>query len=159
MKYKQISAAVLLTALILSACDSATSGVVGLTPATLDQPPYVITKPVFEITARPLYFNYAAIVFNLLNTSAKEIDRITAAFTLYDPVTLDSPFIGSNMFELTRLDHVLSNQNKEIIISLDQYIYIAPDTPYLIDLFYLSEIHYTDGSVWQDKNGIYRIEG
>ena len=84
---------------------------------------------------------------------------MTVSFTLFDAKTHGSPFIGSNIFAITKLDVVLPNQNREIIISLDQYIYVAPADPFLIDFFYISEIVYTDGSTWQDKYGKYRVEG
>jgi hypothetical protein len=148
-------------AVLLSSCDTIAGGVVGIDGGTvqnLPAPPYVITKPVFEITERTGYFHYAGLVFNFKNTAAKQADKITVSFTLFDPVTQRSPFIGSNMFKITRLIEVLSGENKEIIISLDQYIYIAPDEPYLIDSFYIAAIHYTDGSNWEDTNGLYRVQ-
>jgi hypothetical protein len=121
-----------------------------------ESPPYVITKPVFETTKYPDYFYYAGIVFKFLNTSMKDVDRITVSFMLFDAKTQANPFIGSNKFEITKLILVPVNENREIIISLDQYIYIAPTEPYIIDFFYISEIHYIDGSTWKDEKGIYR---
>ena len=122
----------------------------------LSVPPYVITEPVSDINGRPGYFTYAGIVFEFMNTASKNIDKITVSFMLFDSNTQASPFVGSNKFEITRSALVLAGETKEIIISLDQYIYAAPSKPYLIDFFYISEIHYLDGSYWQDKNGLYR---
>jgi len=123
----------------------------------MESPPFVITKPVSETTERPGYFYYAGIVFKFLNTAPKNVDKITVSFMLFDAKTKASPFIGSNKFEITKLNLVMINENKEMIISLDQYIHIAPTEPYLIDFFYISEIHYVDDSTWQDKNGLYRV--
>jgi hypothetical protein len=148
-------------AVLLSSCDNIAEGVVGIdggTAQNLPAPPYVITKPVFEITERIDYFHYAGVVFNFKNTAAKQVDKITVSFTLFDPETQLSPFIGSNVFKITKLIEVLPGENKEIIISLDPYIYIAPDEPYLIDSFYIAAIHYTDGSNWEDKIGLYRVQ-
>jgi hypothetical protein len=121
-------------------------------------PPYVITKPVCEIGERPGLFTYAGIVFKFLNTSEKDIDNITVSFMLFDAQTQGSPFIGSNIFKIKKLDAVQANENKEIVISLDKYMYIAPSEPYIVDFFYIAEIQYADGSTWEDANGIYRVE-
>jgi hypothetical protein len=145
---------------IHTAYEGATDIIADMPPATpTEVPPFVITKPIFEISGRTNYFNYAGIVFKFLNHAEEHIDRITISFMLFDPKTQSNPFITANKFEITKWDFVLPKENKEIIISLDQYIYIAPAEPYIIDFFYISEIHYLNGSVWQDKNGKYRIRG
>jgi len=155
-KYK--CAVILIAAVLLAACDGAEGIIMDMPPATpSDVPPYVITRPVFEISARSGYFTYAGIVFNFLNTSDGNVDSITVSFMLFDEGTQASPFIGNNKFEITKMDLVLPDQNREIIISLDRFIYVAPTEPYLIDFFYVSEIHYTDDSIWQDKYGKYRV--
>jgi len=123
-----------------------------------EKPPYVITQPLCEIEERPGYFTYAGITFKFLNKSEKIADKIKVSFSLFDANTKGNPFVGSNMFEITMLGIVSSNENKEILISLDKYITVAPETPYLIDLFYIQEIHYTDGSTWEDKYGIHKIK-
>jgi len=148
---------VLIIAVLLASCDGAANIIADWSPAAPGEtPPFVITRPVFEITERPNYFNYAGLVFNFLNTAQENVDSITVSFMLFDAGTQESPFIGSNKFEITKFDLVLPNENKKVIISLDRFIYIAPAEPYLIDFFYVSKIHYTNGSTWQDKYGKYR---
>ena len=148
----------IIIAVLLIACDDAANIIMDLPPATPDEaPPFVITRPVFMITPRLNYYNYAGLVFNFLNTAEENADGITVSFMLFDAKTQASPFYGSNKFEITKLDLVLPDENKEVIISLDRIIYIAPEEPYLIDFFYISEIHYTDGGAWQDKYGKYRV--
>jgi len=120
-----------------------------------EPPPYIITKPAFEITERPYNFNYAGITFKFLNTSEKTVNSVTVSFMLFDAKTQGNPFYGSNIFEITKSDLIQPKENREVIISLDPYIYIAPSEPYLIDYFYISEIRYSDGSAWQDKCGLY----
>ena len=122
-----------------------------------DMPPYVITRPVFEISGQTYHFSYAGIVFNFLNTTEKTVNSITASFMLFDPKTNGNPFIGSNVFEITKTDLIPPNASSEIILSMDRYIYVAPQEPYIIDNFYISEIKYQDGSVWRDKYGLYGI--
>jgi len=123
--------------------------------AVTEKPPFTITKPVVEITELPYYFSYAGIIFQIFNKSAKSADRITVRFMLFDAETHANPFIGSNVYEITWQELIPAGEYREIVISLDKYIHIAPSDPYLIDFFYISEIHYDDGSTWRDINGVY----
>ena len=157
---RNFGAMIIAITVLFMACENATAIIADLPPATaMEAPPFVITKPVFEIYGRTNYFNYAGIVFKFLNHSEEHIERITVSFMIFDPITQTSPFITSNKFEISKWDFVFPHENKEIIISLDRYIYIAPTEPYIIDFFYVSEVHYVDGRVWLDKNGKYRVRG
>jgi len=148
-----------LVALFVS-CDVMAGIVMDLPPSSPGElPPFVITKPVVEIIGRSFHFRYAAVTFDFLNQAPEIVDRVIVSFMLYNPRTLENPFLGSNKFEITRREIVLPNEAKEIIISLDGFIHIAPTEPYLIDYFYIYEIHYVDGSVWQDKYGKFRVRG
>jgi hypothetical protein len=120
-----------------------------------ENPPYTITKPVFEITEQEDYFMYAGITFNFLNHSNIAIDEITVSFMLFDAETQESPFVGSNMFEITKVGVILPNENKKIFISLDKHVNVVPTEPYLIDYFYIYRIQYEDGSIWLDEYGVY----
>ena len=159
MKIKQSNMAIILiTVILFMACEAQSWIITDTPPATPSEiPPFVITKPVVEITERINCFKHAGIVFKFLNNDEEPVDRITVSFMLFDTKTQASPFIGSNKFEITKWDFVASNENKDISISLDQHIYLAPAEPYLIDFFYISEIHYIDDRVWQDKYGKYRV--
>ena len=159
MRIRKINSAIfIIIAILLAACDGASNVIMDLPPATPEEaPPFVITRPILEISSRLNNFYYAGLVFNFLNGSQENVNGITISFMLFDAKTQTNPFIGSNKFEITKYDLVLPNENKEVIISLDSIIYIAPEEPYLIDFFYISEIHYTGGGVWQDKFGKYRV--
>ena len=149
---------ILITALALVGCEDLTGIILDLptfTPGELT--PFVITKPVFEIIERPYYFRYAGLTFDFLNQAEEVVDKVIVSFFLFDRRTMESPFMGSNRFEITRWDTVFPGESKEIIISLDGFIHIAPSEPYLIDYFYIYEIHYADGSIWQDHHGKYRV--
>ena len=148
----------LVVSFLLISCEAATGIVMDMPPSAWEEPPpFVITKPVFEITERPFYFNYAGVSFQFFNQTETIVNRITVSFLLYDPRSRDNPFIGSNKFEITKQELVFQNENKEILLSLDRFIHIAPTEPYLIDFFYIYEIQYVDGSVWQDKYGRFRV--
>jgi len=138
---------VILISVILSSCADTIS----------ERPPYIITTPVCELQGNAFDFTYAGISFDFMNKSQKTIDSITSSFMLFDSTTLTNPFIGSNIFEITKLVLISPDEDREIILSLDKFIHVAPLQPYLIDFFYISKIHYTDGSVWEDKYGVYRI--
>ena len=159
MKIKEMREVIIIAIIFLfNACDGITGIIADMPPTTPDEvPPFVITRPVFELNERTNYFKYAGIVFKFLNHAEEHVDRITVSFMLFDSKTQSSPFITTNKFEISKWDFVSPHENKEIILSLDQYIYIAPTDPYLIDFFYISEIHYMDGSIWKDKNGKYRV--
>jgi len=147
-----------LAAVFLMACDGLGMVIMDLPPATpMEVPPFVITKPVMEISEREYQYNYAGIAFKFMNSSVKHIDSITVSFMLFDVKTQGSAFIGSNRFEITKFDMIFPGENREVFISLDRYIYTAPTEPYLIDFFYVSQIHYTNGGIWEDKQGKYRV--
>lgn len=149
---------ILMIPIFIMACDDVSGVIIDMPPSPSDEsPPFVITRPVFEIIERPYYFNYAGIVFKFLNQDKEAVEKITVSFMLFDERTQDKPFFGSNQFEISRTDLVFPEENKEIIISLDKFIHIAPTEPYLIDSFYVSKIHYINGSVWQDKYGKYKV--
>ena len=158
MRKRWIFSVIVLAAVFLMACDAVSMVVADMPPATPTEiPPFVITEPVVEISERANYFSYAGITFKFLNNAREHIDRLTISFMLFDTKTQGSPFIGSNRFEITKWDFVFPGENKEIFISLDQHIYTAPSEPYIIDFFYISEIHYIDESVWEDRYGKYRV--
>jgi len=155
----KILRAVALTAtIILIACDGLSQLIADMPPATPNEmPPFVITRPVMETSERTDHYIYAGIAFMFLNNSEEHIDRITVSFMLFDAKTQGTPFIGNNRFEITQHKIIYPGENSEIFISLDRYIYTAPDEPYLIDFFYVSEIHYANGGTWEDKQGKYRV--
>ena len=156
MKIKPVL--LLLAVTIFMACESPTWIIADMSPTTPSEiPPFVLSKPVVEINERINCFQYAGIVFKLLNTGEEHIEKITICFMLFDAKSQVSPFIGSNKFEITKYDFLAPGENKEIGLSLDRHIYIAPTEPYLIDFFYIAEIHYIDGTIWQDTYGKYRM--
>jgi len=149
---------VLIFTILLFSCDGMTGIVMDIPPVSPGEtPPFVITRPVSEIIERPFHFKFAGITFKFLNQTETIVDRITVSFLLFDQRTQNNPFTGSNKFEISKRDTVFPNESKEIIISLDSFIHIAPTEPYLIDSFFIYEVHYADGSIWQDKYGKFRV--
>ena len=158
MKKRSDIVLALIAASLFLACDAPVWIIADVPPKTSSEmPPFVITRPVMEISERPSYFKYAGLVFNFLNHAEKAVDNITVSFMLFDSKTLENPFISSNKFNITKWDLVFPDENMEIILSLDRFVIIAPREPYLIDYFYIYEIHYVDDSVWRDEYGKYRV--
>ena len=151
---------ILLFVIMLGSCDNMAGVIVDIPPpSSKELTPFVITRPVFETTGRPYGFNYAGVVFKFLNQNQEAVEKITVSFMLFDQKTQNNPFIGTNKFEIAKWEMIYPDENKEIIISLDKFIHIAPAEPYLIDSFFISEISYVNGGSWQDKNGKYRVRG
>jgi hypothetical protein len=121
----------------------------------LEIPPFVISKPVCELTDDFPNFTHAGISFFFLNQSDKDISNVTASFMLFDARTKTNPFVGTNLFEIQKYVSISPDENKQIVLSLDRVIYVAPIEPYLINNFYISGIEYADGSIWKDKYGVY----
>ena len=123
-----------------------------------NNPPYTITTPVCSFANNVYDFTFAGIVFNFLNKSTKPISSLTGSFRLYDGKTEANPFHGSNAFEITRIININVDENRVIVLSLDPFIHVVPEVPYIVDFFYISKIKYTDGTVWEDKFGVYAVQ-
>ena len=76
---------------------------------------------------------------------------------IYDAETKKNPFIGSNLIKAVSNETIESGESKELIIPLDKYVYRIPEKPYLIDHFFIRKLTFSDGSVWEDKTGAYKI--
>ncbi len=147
MKRTSLIILVFLTMLISASCSLSSN----------ETPPYAISVPVCVLGSRPPYYELAGIEFGFINTADKTIVSISFSCRLYDAETEDNPFIGSNQVNVTMPEQVAAGAKAAIIINLDPYIYIAPLEPYIIDFFYVTQITYADGSVWEDKYGTYTV--
>ena len=119
--------------------------------------PFTLSKPECVIGGNEDYYAVAGIVFTFYNTSAKKIKRIEISCMIYDAGTKKNPFIGSNLIKAVFNESIESGEHKELIIPLDRYLYRVPDKPYVIDHFFVRKLTFSDGSVWEDKTGAYKI--
>jgi len=103
------------------------------------------------------YYQIAGIVFTLYNTSGKAMERVEVRCMVFDEETKRNPFIGRNVIQAEFNEVIESGEKKELIIPLDRYMYLIPEKPYLIDHFFIREVRFSDGSVWEDKIGAYKI--
>lgn len=143
---KKIGCILLLFLVLFSACSP-------IQPLTT--PPYIISKPQSIIGEKEGYYSVAGIEFFYVNIDQKKVAEFEISFIVYDSVTSQNPFIGSNSIRSSFLGELHPNSKKQLSLSLDKYIYVIPNTPYLIDHFYISRITFNDGSTWVDQNGIY----
>jgi len=121
------------------------------------QVPFTVSKPECVIGGNEDYYAIAGIVLKFYNTSAKTIQRIEVRCMVFDADTQKNPFIGSNVIEAAFNEDIGSGENKELIIPLDKYMHRVPDKPYLIDHFFIRKLTFSDGSVWEDVFGEYKI--
>lgn len=121
------------------------------------QVPYTVSKPKCVIGGNEDYYQIAGIVFTLYNTSGKAMERVEVRCMVFDEETKRNPFIGSNVIQAEFNEVIESGEKKELIIPLDRYMYLIPEKPYLIDHFFIREVRFSDGSVWEDKIGAYKI--
>jgi hypothetical protein len=118
-------------------------------------PPFTLSRPVSAAGEKEGYYTFAGVEFTYLNTGSKIVSRVSVSFMVFDAVTRKSPFIGSNIVKVTFDGEIRGGEKKDFIIPLDPYIYAAPAAPYLIDFFYIPEVVFADGSVWEDSGGAY----
>ena len=118
--------------------------------------PYVIANPCVELGEIDNQQSIAGMHFSFLNESEKDIDSFTLSFMLYDSDG-KNPFIGSNCIVAKCDWSVRAGAFLDFIISLDSYISVVPDEPFVVDYLYVREIRYSDGSQWRDPYGMYCV--
>ncbi len=101
-------------------------------------------------------FRFAGVSFTFCNSGSKTVADFTVSFRLYDSEG-ENPFIGTNCVTAKKTEIIGRNSTSEITVNLDSFITVVPEEPYQVDYFYVTEIHYTDGSTWRDEYGIYAL--
>jgi len=116
--------------------------------------PYQISNPRVEIGHFEESHEYAGLHFTIFNDSTKDIDSFLLTFTVYDSDE-KNPFNCSNCIVSKCEVFLASKSSIDSVVSLDKYISEIPDEPYIVDFLYVSEIRYSDGSVWKDPYGMF----
>lgn len=116
--------------------------------------PYQISNSRVEVGALEECYQYAGFHFTIFNDSVKDIESFSLMFTVYDSDE-KNPFNCSNSIASNCDGEVAFNDSRDYVVSLDKYISEIPDEPYIVDYLYVSEIRYTDGSVWKDPYGMF----
>ena len=118
--------------------------------------PYVIDNPHVEVGEKNSYHRYAGAYLTVFNDSEKTIQQYTVSFMLYDSDG-EIPFTGTNCVVAECTKEIAPKTEEEFVVSLDSFISVVPDEPYVIDYLYLREITYTDGTNWKDPFGMYAL--
>jgi hypothetical protein len=120
-----------------------------------ETPQFIISKPKCIVGSREGYYQKCGVEFELCNIDDREIVELTVSFIVYDRVTKKNPVIGSNQIVSSFSGSIQGHRKKDMVVSLDPYLFVAPDNPYIIDFFYVSRILYMDGTSWSDANRVY----
>ena len=118
-------------------------------------PPYAITKPVYRIAGPDDVCTIGGVFFDFYNKSEKEVVFIETCMNVFDSKTGNLAFPGAGGMRSGSSCNIDKTQKKNLCIPLDEYLYQIDSTSRYVDNFFISKIEYSDGSIWQDKLGIY----
>lgn len=121
--------------------------------SNIDEVPYAVSRPVYKSGENRNICKMGGIYFDFLNKKNVQAESITVCFTATSESS--NTFISKNTIEHTLEESIGSGKMKNLCIPLDDYIFAVPPEDLLIDPFYISEIKFSDGSVWRDKFGAY----
>jgi len=125
----------------------------GSCTTNFDDVPYAVSKPVYKSGENRNICKMGGIYFDFLNKKNAEAESITVCFTATSETS--NTFISRNTIEHKLEESVGSGKMKSLCIPLDDYIFAAPPEDLTVDPFYISEICFSDGSVWKDRFGTY----
>lgn len=116
-----------------------------------DNPPYLIKGEM--VLDKENYDSFSTFAFEFLNKSDKSIKSFTLVFYLFDEDG-NPPVSGRPNIVNTIKHSVGPGDRLESSFSLDRYINLVPENPWLVDYLYVSLIEYDDGTVWKDPFGL-----
>ena len=120
-----------------------------------DTPPYAITKPVYRIAGPDDVCTLGGIFFDFYNKSEKEVVFIETCMNVFDSQTGSLAFSGAGGLRAGASYMIKHSQTKNLCIPLDDYLCRSDNSSLCVDNFFISKIEYADGSIWQDKLGVY----
>ena len=116
--------------------------------------PYVITESRIETGKSENYYDFAGAYITLNNCSEKSIKSFTVCFSVFDSKGNAAGNI-SNFITTDYTGIIESSKSRQIIVNLDSLMRNCFEKDYKIGFIYVSQIKYTDGSIWQDLTGLY----
>ena len=115
--------------------------------------PYVFLESYIEYNSNASYVN-----FILQNISKKDIDFIDVVVKLKEVESELTEEAEQEYYETTLSKSynlkILSNEQCELVLPLS-YTILDSEKEFEIELIYVSEIHFSDGSIWKDYSGVY----
>ena len=118
-------------------------------------PPYAISKPVYRIAGPDDICTIGGIFFDFYNKSEKEIVFIETCMNVYNSKSGELAFSGAGGLSSRAECSVQKSQKKNLCIPLDQYLWQIENDSLCTDNFFIRTIKYADGTIWQDKLGVY----
>ena len=120
-----------------------------------DAPPYAISKPVYRNAGPDDTCTIGGVFFDFYNKSEKEIVFIETCMNVYNSKSGELAFSGAGGLTSGAECIVQKLQKKNLCIPLDEYLWQIENTSLCTDNFFIKKIIYADGTIWQDKLGVY----
>lgn len=121
----------------------------------VEPPPFVVSKPVCVLGGSGNLYRICGVEFEFFNTGEKEVESLSVSCMVYDRGTGENPFIGTNLVGAEFEGAIPPRSGVSLAVSLDSYLFAIPSAPYIIDFFRVAKIVYSDGSAWEDPQGIF----
>ena len=118
-------------------------------------PPYAVTAPVYKIAGPDDLCSLGGIFFDFYNKTEKEVIFIETCMNVFDSRNGELAFAGGGGFSSGSDCKILKEEKKNLCIPLDKYLWQMQIDSICVDNFFISKIKYADGSIWQDKLGVY----
>lgn len=133
----------------------------GLLPLTagcrqeITMPPVLVSEPVCLLSSAGGNFRYAGVSFEVCNTGTQKIVSMEVSFVVFKDEKGGNPFYGSNVLNAVISLDLAPSSSAPLEVSLDPRLAVIPETPFVIDCFYVTKITWDDGSEWTDPYGLY----
>ena len=144
---------IILTAVIIFIVTFGGSLILGGCSNEIESVPYAISRPEYKSGENRNICKMGGIYFDFLNKKSVQVERIKVCFTAISETS--NTFTSKNTIEHEIEVKIGSGKMKHLCIPLDDYIFASPPDDLVVAPFYVSEIYFSDGSVWQDRFGTY----
>lgn len=118
-------------------------------------PPVLVSQPVGLLSSAEGNFQYAGLSFQCCNTGNRRISSLCVSFIVYTDETGGNPFFGSNVINAEVVADLLPGTSAQCEISLDDKLTCIPETPFVIECFYVTKVTFADDSEWSDPYGFF----
>ena len=115
--------------------------------------PYIIFAD-FVMDENSSDYEICGVELAFYNKELKAVKEFTVDFFLFDKDG-EPAFECSGRLSFDVIDDVESGENYNCCLSLDRYMRVIPEEALMVDYLFVSKIVYEDGSIWEDKFGLY----
>ena len=124
---------------------------------SLLEPEFTVSTPVYKSAEEDDRCMTGGVYFDFYNRSETDVVFLEVRMNVYESDTGKAAFLQGAQITSESEVYVKAGEKRNMCISLDSYITVAPKAPYVIDQFYVRRIVYSDGSEWRDDAGLYAI--